>query len=80
MVGLCLLVALVRFFKVMPSFHIERFMLPVEAPHFAVPLRIVLWQHLGDLKPLDGITIEKLPACAGALTQDPELVCQTASH
>ena len=44
-------------------------MLPAEAPHpytFAVPLRIVLWQHVGDLRTLGGITKEKWPARAGA--------------
>ena len=58
-------------------------MLPEEALcaySFAVPLRIVLWQHVGDLRPLSGITKEKWPARAGARTQDPELVCPTASH
>ena len=32
-------------------------MLPAEVPHtysIAVPLRIVLWQHVGDLRPLSG--------------------------
>ena len=36
-------------------------MLLVEAPRtysFAVPSRIVLWQHVDVLRPLDGITIE----------------------
>ena len=58
-------------------------MLPADAPrayNFAVPLRIVLWQHVGDLRPLGGITIEKWPARAEARTRDPELVCPTASH
>ena len=39
-------------------------MLPAEALQaysFAVPLRIVLWQHVGDLWPLGGITKEKWP-------------------
>ena len=57
-------------------------MLPVEAPHtysVAVPSRIVLWQHVGDLRPLGDITKEKWPVHAGVRTQDPELVCPTAS-
>ena len=44
-------------------------MLPAEAPSaysFAVPARIVLWQHVGDLRPLGSITKEKWPARAGA--------------
>ena len=64
-------------------FHIELLMLPAEAPRaysFAVPLRIVLWQHAGDLRPLGGITKEKRPARAGTRTRDPELVCPTASY
>ena len=58
-------------------------MLPAEAPHaysFAVPSRIVLWQHVGDLRPLGGITSEKWPARAGARAWDPELVCPADSH
>ena len=58
-------------------------MLLAEAPRaysFAVPSRIVLWQHVGVLQPLSGNTIEKWPACAGARTWDPELVNPTASH
>ena len=65
------------------SFHIERLMLPAEAPQsysFAVPSRIMLWQHVGNLRPLGGISREKWPARAGAQTRDPELVCPTASH
>ena len=37
-------------------------MLPAEAPRaysFAVPSKIVLWQHVGDLRPPGGITKEK---------------------
>ena len=37
-------------------------MLPAEAPQacsFAVTSRIMLWQHVGDLKPLGGIGKEK---------------------
>ena len=44
-------------------------MLLSEAPQaysFVVPSRIVLWQHVGDLRPLGGITKEKWPARAGA--------------
>ena len=44
------------------SFLFERLMLPVEVPQayrFAVPSRIVLWQHMDDLRPLGGITKEK---------------------
>ena len=58
-------------------------MLPTEAPRaysFAVPSRIVLWQHVGDLRPLGGITKEKWPAHARARTRNPELVCPAASH
>ena len=36
-------------------------MLPAEAPRacsFAVPSKIMLWQHVVDLRPLGGITIE----------------------
>ena len=50
-------------------------MLPAKAPRaysFAVPLRIVLWQHVGELKPLGGITNEKWPAHAGARTREEE--------
>ena len=58
-------------------------MLPAEAPRaygFAVPSRIVLWQHVGDLRPLGGFTKEKWPARAGARRRNPELTCPTASH
>ena len=58
-------------------------MLPAEAPRtysFAVPSRIMLWQHVHDLRPLSGSSKEKWPVRAGAETQDPELVCPTASH
>ena len=58
-------------------------MLPAEVPRassFTVPLRIVLWQHVGDLSLLGGISKEKWPARAGARTRDSELVCPTASH
>ena len=52
------------------SFLIERLMLPVEAPSayssIAVLSRIVLWQRVGDLKSLGGISKEKWPACDGA--------------
>ena len=37
-------------------------MLPVETLcvyNFSVPSSIVLWQHMGDLRPLGGITKEK---------------------
>ena len=50
------------------SFLIERLMLPAEAPQaysFAVSSMIVLWQHVGDLWPLGGITKEKWPAGIG---------------
>ena len=46
-------------------------MLPAEAPqayNFAVPSRIVLWQHVGDHKPLSGITKEKWSAVTGTLS------------
>ena len=58
-------------------------MLPVEAPcaySFVVLLRIVLWQHVGDLRPLGGITIEKWPVRAKARTRESELVCPTTSR
>ena len=58
-------------------------MLLAEAPRaysFTVPLRIVLWQHVGDLRPPGGISNEKWPAHAGAQTRDPELVCPNTSH
>ena len=58
-------------------------MLPAEAPcaySIAVPSRKVFWQHVGDLRPLDGSSKEKWPACAGARMRNPELVCRTASH
>ena len=82
MVSLHPLVAWVRYSSDV-LLHMERFMLPAEAPRaysFAVLLRIVLWQHVGDLRPLGGITIKKRPARARAQTRDPELVCPTASH
>ena len=72
MVGLCPLVARFRFFfQSDASFLIERLMLPAEAPRgysFAVPLRIVVWQHMGDLRPLGGFTKEKWPVRAGTLS------------
>ena len=58
-------------------------MLQAEAPRaysIAVPSRIVLWQHVGDLRPLSGSSKEKWPARAGAQTRDPELLCPTANH
>ena len=58
-------------------------MQPVEAPRaygLAVPSRIVLWQHVSDLRPLGGISKEKGPIRAGARTRNPELVCPTANH
>ena len=82
MAGLHPLVGRVRFLND-ASFLKERLMLPAEAPHaytFAVPLRIVLWQHVGDLRPLGGSTIEKWPARAEAQTQDPELICPTVMY
>ena len=83
MVGFLPLLARIIFFLSDAPFHIERLMLPVEAIQaysFAVLSRIVLWQHVGDLKPLNGISKEKWPARAGAQTQNSELVCPTASH
>ena len=48
-------------------------MLPTEAPRaYSIA---VLWQHVGDLRPLGSISKEKWPARAGAQTRDPELVC-----
>ena len=61
----------------------KRLMLPAEAPcadSIAFPSRIVLWQHVGDLRPLGGSNKKKWPARAEARTWDPELVCPTASH
>ena len=58
-------------------------MLPAEVPRaysFAVLSRIVLWQNVGDLRPLCGISKEKWPARVGTRTRDPELVRPTASH
>ena len=58
-------------------------MLPAEAPrayNVAVPAKMVLWQHVGDLRTLSGSNVEKWPARAEARTQDPELLCLTASH
>ena len=43
-------------------------MMPAEAPrvyNFAVPSRIELWQHVGDLWPLGGFTREKWPVRGG---------------
>ena len=51
-----------------------------QAYTFAVSSKIVLLQHVGDLRPLGGISKEKWPARAGVQTQDFELVCPTASH
>ena len=51
--------------------------MPAEAPcarSFGVPSRIVLWQLVGDLRPLGSITKEKLPAGTGTRTQVSELV------
>ena len=58
-----LVVAQVRFLSD-ALFLIERLMLPTEtscAYYFAVRSRIVLWQHVSDLWPLDGNTKEKWP-------------------
>ena len=60
-------------------------MLPAEdlrAYNFAVPSRKMLWQHVGDIRPLGGIVKEKWNARAGARTRDSELItqCPTASH
>ena len=54
-------------------------MLPAEAPrayNVAVPARIVLWQHVGDLRPLSNSIEEKWLARAGDRARDTELVCQ----
>ena len=83
MVGLRPLVARVRFFLSDASFLIEWLMLSAEAPRansIAVPSKIVLWQHVGDLRPLGGSCKEKWPARAGVRTRDPELVYPTASY
>ena len=58
-------------------------MLPAEASHaynVAVPARMVLWQHVGHLRPLGGSNEEKWPARAEPPTRDAELVWPTASH
>ena len=52
----------------------------LQAYSFVVLSRIVLWQHVGDLRPLSGFTKEKWPARAGARAQNSELVCPTAIH
>ena len=83
MVGLRSLVVWVRFFKIDTLFLVGRLMLPMEAPRaysFVVLSRIVLWQHVGDLRPFGGITKEKWAAGIGTQTQDSELVYPTASH
>ena len=85
MVGLCPLVAWVRFFILSDALFllINRLMLPAKAPrtyNIAVPVRKVLWQHVGDLRPLGSGNEEKWPARAEARMRDPELVCPTASH
>ena len=70
-------------FKSDALFLVERLMLPAEAPrayNFGVPLRIVLWQNVGDLWKLCGFTQEKWPAHAETRTQDSELVYPTTSH
>ena len=45
-------------------------MLPAEAPrayNVAVTSRIVLWKHVGDLRPFDGITKKKVfRTCRGS--------------
>ena len=58
-------------------------MLPAEASQaysFAVLSRIVLWQNVGDLRPLGGITEENGSALAGARTQNSELECPTTTN
>ena len=55
-------------------FLIDRLMLPAEAPRafdVAVPARIVLWQHVGDLRPLGSSMKEKWPAPAESLNTGP---------
>ena len=57
-------------------------MLLAEAPRaysIAVPLRIVLWQHVDDLRPLSGSSKEKWPTRAGARMRDHELVFPTTA-
>ena len=54
--------------------------LPIVPYNIAVPARMVLWQHMDDLRPLGGSNIEKWPAYAEAPTRDPELLCLTTSH
>ena len=58
MVGLRPLVARVRCFLSDALFLLlDRLMLPAEAPrayNVAVPARMVLWQHVDDLRPLGG--------------------------
>ena len=46
----------------------------------AFPARMVLWQHVGDFRPLSGSNVEKRPIRAETRTWDPELLYPTASH
>ena len=58
-------------------------MLVAEAPrayNVTVPARMVLWQSVGDVRPLGSSNKEKWPARAEARMRDPELICTTASH
>ena len=58
-------------------------MLPAEAPrayNVAISARMVLWQYVGDLRPLGGSNVDKWPARAEARTRESELLCPTASH
>ena len=58
-------------------------MLPADAPrayNCVVPSRIVLWQHVGNLKSIGISSKKKWPAHAWDGPQDPELLCPTASH
>ena len=84
MVGLRPLVERVRFFFLSDAlFLINRLMLPAEASrayNVAVPVRMMLWQHVDDLRPLSDSIKKKWPAHAKARTWDTELVCLTASH
>ena len=64
-------------------FLLDRLRMPAEAPrtyNVAVPARMVLWQHVGDLRPLSSSNEETWPARAEARTRNLELLCPTVSH
>ena len=43
-------------------------------------MNMVLWQHVGDLRPLSSSNEEKWPARVETQTWDPELVCPLATR